>query len=350
MSKSIENINDEIERINIKIKELNLIINKKEDDIKNIINEKDEIITKMKNKINEQEITIKENKKEISNLNQKIEKILSNMTNELKNKEDKLIEMEKKISAINKENGEEINSLKIKMKEQRIEILNKISNNFSKLNNRQLKNNNYRIIVFGECGVGKSQFCNFVIGDKTNSVYSVSESCYSSNSIDFFKSKKFTKLGSNFEITDTMGFDDEFEENYLREFSKYLELRNTDYIILIINFKCPRISTRFRKLIINLIKIFNADKLYNHFCIVITHCYPSNNKRMIKRKEALIENCNEALKLLFNDKNKNFDNKYYFVDTEIDDENNTFDEKSLEIIDIMLEEIKLDIDFLGSIN
>ena len=350
MSKSIENINDEIERINIKIKELNLIINKKEDDIKNIINEKDEIITKMKNKINEQEITIKENKKEISNLNQKIEKILCNMTNELKNKEDKLIEMENKISAINKENGEEMNSLKIKMKEQRIEILNKISNNFSKLNNRQLKNNNYRIIVFGGCGVGKSQFCNFVIGDKTNSVYSVSDSFYSSNFIDCFKSTKFTKLGANFEIRDTLGFDDEYEEDYLQKYSNYLELKNIDYIILIIKYEYRRISNEFRKLIINLIKIFSADKLYNHFCIVITHFYPSNNKKMIKRKEAFIKICNETLKLLFNDKNKTFDNKYYFVDTEIDNENNTFDEKSLEIIDIMLEEIKLDIDFLGSIN
>ena len=146
-----------------------------------------------------------------------------------------------------------------------------------------------------------------------------------------------------------MGFDYEYKEDYFKKFSKYLELKNIDYIILIINFNCRRISDEFRKIVVNLIKIFTSDKLYNHFCTVFTHFYPLDEDDIIK-KEKLIENFNETLKYLFQDKNKNFNNNYYFVDTYIHDKNNNFDEKSQENLDIMLEQIKLDIDFFGSIN
>ena len=168
MSRSIESISEEIERIKIQLKELNLTINKKEDDLKNIINEKDEIITKMKNKILEQENIIKENKNEISNLNQKIEKIYNNTTNELKSKEESIIKIEKNLSSLDKEKGEEIKKLKNNIKVQRSDMLNRliaITNKFSELNIIKLKKA-YNIIVVGECGAGKTQFCKYMRRDK----------------------------------------------------------------------------------------------------------------------------------------------------------------------------------------
>jgi len=341
---SKESFNDEIENINNEQKKLNLLINKKEDDIKNIISEKEEIIQKMKNKINEQEIIIKESKKEISNLNQKIEKIFNNMSNELKNKEDKLKEMENKLATINKEKGEEINELKNQMKELRLEILNKVSNKFSILNKNELKNN-YRIIIFGQTHSGKSQFCNFVIKDKTNSTFRVSDSLGSCNIEGFFQSKKFNRLGTQFELIDTEGFEDDAD---LQIYSKILKANNNiDYIILILDCN-NRITFGFRKFVENLIKIFTAEKFYNHFCIVFTHSYYLR-KKIEKRKKYII-GCNEIFKKLFNNINKQFDIKIYFVDTEFDEDENTFDEKSQDTIDIILNQIKFDVDCFGSIS
>ena len=56
---------------NEKLEILNTNMNKKEDDIKNIINEKDIIIKEMNEKINKQEKQLEEQKKEIDDLNKK---------------------------------------------------------------------------------------------------------------------------------------------------------------------------------------------------------------------------------------------------------------------------------------
>lgn len=76
------NISKQINNIYHIIKELNLKINKKEDDIKHIINEKDDIINKMNIKILEQENIIKTNQKQISNLNIKINELINLLKND----------------------------------------------------------------------------------------------------------------------------------------------------------------------------------------------------------------------------------------------------------------------------
>ena len=78
-----------MKNINKRINDSNLLILKKEEDIKNIIDEKDKIIAEMGEKIDNQEKLIKENINEISNLNLKLELIskkLMNLENENKNK------------------------------------------------------------------------------------------------------------------------------------------------------------------------------------------------------------------------------------------------------------------------
>ena len=87
-NKELEKLNVEIQNMKILINELTLKMNKKEDDIKNIINEKDNIIKEMNIKLLNQE---KENKNELLILNNKIDKMYEklklndNMINNLKN-------------------------------------------------------------------------------------------------------------------------------------------------------------------------------------------------------------------------------------------------------------------------
>lgn len=86
-------MDEEIKKLNDKIDKLDLKVNKKEDDLKNIINEKDIIINEIQNKILEQENIIKENKNEIISLNKKIEDLLIQF-NALKNNFEKKINNE----------------------------------------------------------------------------------------------------------------------------------------------------------------------------------------------------------------------------------------------------------------
>ena len=55
-----DNLKDEINKIYLKIKEINRNMNKKEDDIKNIIEEKDILIKDLTNKLEKQEKELKE--------------------------------------------------------------------------------------------------------------------------------------------------------------------------------------------------------------------------------------------------------------------------------------------------
>ena len=63
-----------------------------------------------------------------------------------------------------------------------------------------------RTLIVGPIGAGKSQFCNFVQKDITNSINKVSdslESCYKSP-----KSNKFKRNEKNFDFIDTVGSND----------------------------------------------------------------------------------------------------------------------------------------------
>ena len=74
--------NKDIGEILIQIEELKLIINKKEDDLKNEINEKDEI----NKKLLDQDIQIKNNENEIKKLNMIIKELKEKTRKNLKKK------------------------------------------------------------------------------------------------------------------------------------------------------------------------------------------------------------------------------------------------------------------------
>ena len=96
-----------------KIEELKFIMNKKEDDIKNIINEKDAIIEQLNERIINQERRIQNNENEIKKLNIKLKELNELNENKLKEKEDKINAIH---NTITKKEKEIKNEIKTEMK------------------------------------------------------------------------------------------------------------------------------------------------------------------------------------------------------------------------------------------
>ena len=195
----LEKLNVEIQNMKILINELTLKINKKEDDIKNIINEKDNIIKEMNIKLLNQE---KENKNQLLILNNKIAEIYEklnlndNMINNLKN------ENNEAINDINNNIIKENNSLikKIDDKYEEIKKINQSENSILKneINLLKVKDENYIIL--------KVKINNKEIGKDITYLNQI-------NLYNFYK---------NFEINDIIVFsDDKISEVKYRKISEY---------------------------------------------------------------------------------------------------------------------------------
>ena len=123
-----EYIDGEIKKLNAQIKEIYMKLNQKEDDLKNIINEKEILINKMNNKIMKQEEIINDNKNKIVNLNNAI------------------IQMNKKYNEEQKKNANNINTINKLLKDihKNYNELKQMNNNVKKqLKNKVDKENNY---------------------------------------------------------------------------------------------------------------------------------------------------------------------------------------------------------------
>ena len=83
-----------------------------------------------------------------------------------------------------------------------------------------MENKVYKILVLGPTGTGKSQFCNFVLTDKTNSIFKVSDSMVSCTISPSSKISK--RLDTNFELIDTAGSSDS-SNNDLMNFKNLVE-------------------------------------------------------------------------------------------------------------------------------
>ena len=214
----------------------------------------------------------------------------------------------------------------------------------------------YRAIVIGPTGAGKSQFCNFIQRDLTNSKNIVSDSLDSCTKDP--NSNIFQRGDSNYEFIDTAGsadtaFDDIQNLEKLINFVKKKE--TIDYIILLLNFS-ERLNKDTRQYLSTLGKIFTALEFYTHLCVIFTHFPTKPSKKIIKIKEERIKEINEILQKIFieNENDEIFKTlkkiNVYFIDTEINEDDNTYDEKSQETIDIMMKHMKLDVMEFKSIN
>lgn len=207
------------------------------------------------------------------------------------------------------------------------------------------------VIVVGPTGAGKSQFCNFVRRDITNSIYTVSDSLDSCTKDPF--SNFFQRKSTNYEFIDTAGnsYSSDDDTINLKRLVYYLKEKKTiDYIILLLKFN-ERVTNETRNHIKTLGKIFTPGEFYNHLCVAFTKFPVNPSKKEEKVKKKSINEINKILKEAFNiDINqKTPDVNVYFVDTEIDEEEGEYEEKYQDTIDIMMEFIKLKVETNGSI-
>ena len=199
----------------------------------------------------------------------------------------------------------------------------------------------FRILLVGPTGSGKSQFCNFVLRDLTNSINLVSDSL-DSCTIDP-QSNEFKRLDTDFDFIDTAGNSDSNDNDIenLKRLVEYLKkLKKIHYVILVLKFG-EKITGDSRDYIEALGKIFTVNEFFSHLCIVFTK-FPNQPKEQdLKTKNKCVSEINKLLRKIFkiNDNVQLNKNDVYFIDTNIDKENEKFNQKNQRIVDTILKNI-----------
>ena len=200
----------------------------------------------------------------------------------------------------------------------------------------------FRIAVIGPTGVGKSQFCNYVQKDFTNTKNKVSDSLSSCTKDP--ASNIFERQDSKFNFIDTAGNSDSAndDEKNLEILINYLkEIKQIDYIFLLLSFG-EKFSQNSKDYIKRLGKIFTPLEFYNHLTVIFTKS--GEPKKLMKKKEKNKAEVTTILKECFNIEGTIIQKipDVFFIDTEFDEETQTFDLKSQDTIDIMLKKLVLD--------
>ena len=200
----------------------------------------------------------------------------------------------------------------------------------------------YKIAVIGPTGVGKSQFCNYIQKDYTNSKNEVSDSldsCTQDPSPNIFERQNTT-----FNFIDTAGNNDSTnnDDKNLEKLVNYLrEIKEINNIFLLLTFG-EKLSHSSREYIKKLGKIFTPMEFYNHLTIIFTKSGSpeKQKKKKEKNKEEVTKILKESFKIEDTIIGKVPD--VYFVDTEYDEDSKTFVETSQDTIDIILKKLLLD--------
>ena len=200
--------------------------------------------------------------------------------------------------------------------------------------------------------MGKSQFCNFVQKDITNSINKVSDSLNSCTQDPF--SNNFKRNNINYEFIDTAGSADSSggDVENLKKLVDYLKIKQSiDFILLLLKFG-ERVTNDTREYIKTLGKMFTPSEFYTHLSVIFTKFPNKPSKKEEKIKNKSIEEINVIIKNSFNIEVDEITPKVkvYFIDTEYDEDENTYDQKSQDTIDIIMEQIKLNVYNFGSIN
>ena len=142
----------------------------------------------------------------------------------------------------------------------------------------------YKIAVIGPTGVGKSQFCNYIQKDYTNSKNEVSDSldsCTQDPSPNIFE-----RHNTTFNFIDTAGNNDSTnnDDKNLEKLVNYLrEIKEINNIFLLLTFG-ERLSNSSREYIKKLGKIFTPMEFYNHLTIIFTKSGSPENKKRKRKK------------------------------------------------------------------
>ncbi len=207
----------------------------------------------------------------------------------------------------------------------------------------QIKRRIFRVLVLGPTGAGKSQFCNFIQRDLTNSINLVSDSLDSCTTDP--QSNEFKRLETNFDFIDTAGISDSNDNDIenLKRLVEYLKkLKKIHYLILVLKFG-EKITGDARQYIEALGKIFTVNEFFSHLCIVFTK-FPNQPKEQdLKTKDKFVSEINKLLRKIFKiEDNVQFpDNELFFIDTNIDKDNEKFNQKNQDVVDIILKNLML---------
>lgn len=212
----------------------------------------------------------------------------------------------------------------------------------------------YRIVPLGQTGSGKSQLCNFIIQDKSNKRFGVSDGFNSQTKKPQIESyiRKVNGEDINLEIIDTPGCSDssgDDEKNFESLIDKLREIKSIDLFLLVLNFtnRIDNTTRNYLKLIAN---TFTPLEFYNHLAIVFTNYRENPTKRDIEKKEIKVNQIIDILKntIGISSNYTSFTPEIYEIDTEKDDFNN-FIPKFQGTIDIILLKMKNIIDINGEI-
>ena len=202
-----------------------------------------------------------------------------------------------------------------------------------------------KIILIGPTGAGKSQFCNFIHKDLTNSLHKVSNSLNSCTKEP--QSTIVERPNIKLELIDSPGSSDSNndEEENLKALVKYLRnKKEINQILLILSFE-NRFTGDTKKYLKILSWIFTPIQFMTNLMIIFTH-YPENpdeedlNKFNLLKKEAC-EELNKIFEIPIESKLPNI--PVYFINTKIfkKDGKCYYDKNSEKILNEIIKELKV---------
>ena len=209
----------------------------------------------------------------------------------------------------------------------------------------------YRLVPLGPTGSGKSQLCNFIYKDKSNTKFEVSESLNSKTKNPQFE--LCTRNGINIELVDTAGCSDsngDDEKNFKKLIEKLREKKTIDLFLLVFNFT-GRIDQTTRDYIKLISNTFTPTEFYNHLVVIFTNYRENPTEKEKKKLDIKVGEIKNLLKEIIGigDGENTVTPKVYEIDTETDD-NNEFIKKFQATIDVILLEMKANVMEFGEVN
>ena len=137
-----------------------------------------------------------------------------------------------------------------------------------------------KIVVLGPGYVGKSQFCNFILKDVTNSVCKVI--CFNTCSKTIEPQSVTVKRQDIFlELIDTSGIMSEDDDTKIKALVEYLKKKKEiNQILLLFNFRAWRIDLFYLK---KLSSLFTPIQFISNVMIIFTHCDKGINEKYSRK-------------------------------------------------------------------
>ena len=215
-----------------------------------------------------------------------------------------------------------------------------------------------KIVLVGPTGAGKSQFCNFIHNDLTNSIYKVSNSLNSCTSTP--QSSIIERQNIRLELIDSPGSSDSNnnDEENLKVLANYLQSKNEIHqILLILSFE-DRLSKDTRQYLKILSWIFTPMQFMSNLIVIFTH-YPKDPdeediEKFYQHKYEINEELNKIFDIPSEYKSKIPQIPVYHFNTKVLNKNTSphFEENSIKASNDLINDIKFRItsSFYKSIN